>query len=191
MKTSINYLLTYAAVILVGFLVLMGVKVEKQKQEIKRLETLLEASDTTQITTVDTIYFEKVIKDTVPKETTVTIFLRDTLYQKEGDSVSATPVFVTMKKKSYSNELIQDEDTISYSADVTGWSRNDDEYPRLDSLNFTIRHRYYNTNTNTIINKPRNKTLKPFITPVVTAGYDPINKQWGAMVGIGIGLNKR
>ena len=191
MKTSINYLLTYAAVILVIFLVAMATKLEKQKQEIRRLTTLLEASDTTKTTEVDTLYLTKVIRDSVPKETTVTVYIRDTLYQKEGDSVAATPVIVTMKKKSYSNELIENDDTISYQAEVTGWSRNDDDQPRLDDINFTIKHRYYNT-TNTIeINKPRNKKLKPFITPVVTVGYDPLNKQWGTMVGLGIGINKR
>lgn len=191
MKTSINYLLTYAAVILVIFIACCAVKIEHQKSEIKRLTTLLEASDTTKTTQVDTLYLTKVIRDSVPKETTVTVYIRDTLYQKEGDSIAATPVIVTMKKKSYSNELIENDDTISYQAEVTGWSRNDDDLPRLDSLTFNIKHRYYNT-TNTIeINKPRDKQLKPFITPVVTAGYDPIHKQWGAMVGIGIGINKR
>ena len=145
----------------------------------------------TQTTQVDTLYLTKVIRDSVPKETTVTVYIRDTLYQKEGDSIAATPVIVTMKKKSYTNELIENDDTISYQAEVTGWSRNDDDLPRLDSLTFNIKHRYYNT-TNTIeITKPRNKQLKPFITPVVTAGYDPINRNWGAMVGLGIGINKR
>lgn len=65
---------------------------------------------------------------------------------------------------------------------------NENNYPTLDSIKFKFK--YKEINTNTVIEKP---TIykRPLITtsPSITAGYDPINKQWGVMVGVSINFN--
>ncbi len=60
----------------------------------------------------------------------------------------------------------------------------------MDSIRFQINHRYYQTTTTTIIEKPVIYKQKLITTsPSITAGYDPINKQWGVMVGVSLNFN--
>lgn len=65
-----------------------------------------------------------------------------------------------------------------------------EDYPRMDSISFLIKHKYYQT-TNTITVekvKPQKRSIIS-IQPQVTGGYDIINKNWGITVGIGVGIN--
>lgn len=80
-------------------MVFMGAVLFFQNKTINNLRDLLEKTDTTTTMTVDTLFLEKEIKDTVPQYITQTIFKTDTVYKKEGDSISATPMLITLKKK--------------------------------------------------------------------------------------------
>ncbi len=62
--------------------------------------------------------------------------------------------------------------------------------PSLDSINIKLKHKQVNTYTTVTIEKPI-PYKQPLITtsPSITAGYDPINKQWGVMVGVSINFN--
>ena len=77
---------------LMGTWMLFGSKIDEYKQ-------LLEKTDTTQIISTDTLYLEKTITDTVPKYINQVIFKTDTVYKKEGDSIEAQPMLITLKKK--------------------------------------------------------------------------------------------
>jgi hypothetical protein len=60
--------------------------------------------------------------------------------------------------------------------------------PSLDSINVHTSHK----NIHTIEYVTRTiKTPQKLITtsPSITAGYDPINKQWGIMVGVSVNFN--
>lgn len=77
-----------------------------------------------------------------------------------------------------------------YNAYISGRSYQDEDYPKLDSIKFNIKHKYYQTNTTTIIEKPIVYKQKLITTsPSITCGFDPINKQWGVMVGVSVNFN--
>lgn len=95
MKSN-NVLIAVAVTILIG---LMFVVMYVQQNTINNYKNLLEKVDTTTTMTVDTLYLEKTYTDSVPKYITQTIFKTDTVYKKEGDSISATPLLITLKKK--------------------------------------------------------------------------------------------
>ena len=101
MKDS-NTLIIVALTILIG---LMFVVMHVQHNAINNYKNLLEMTDTTNTITVDTLYLEKEIKDSVPQTITQTIFKIDTVYKKEGDSISATPMLITLKKKKSPTQL--------------------------------------------------------------------------------------
>lgn len=101
MKDS-NTLIIVALTILLG---LMFVVMHVQHNAINNYKSLLEMTDTTNKITVDTLYLEKEIKDSVPQTITQTIFKIDTVYKKEGDSISATPMLITLKKKKSPTQL--------------------------------------------------------------------------------------
>lgn len=71
---------------------------------------------------------------------------------------------------------------------IEGYDINDEGYPKLDSINFRLK--YKQINTNTVIYQPIKQKKKIITTsPSITAGYDPINKQWGVMVGVSVNFN--
>ena len=80
--------------VLIGMLMatwmLFGHKIDQYKQ-------LLEKTDT--VTYADTIYLDKVVRDTVPQTITQTIFKCDTLWKVQGDSVVGEPQIITLVKK--------------------------------------------------------------------------------------------
>ena len=79
--------------------VIMMILLVFQNNTINNLKDIIEKTDTTTTMTVDTLYLDKTYTDSVPKYITQTIFKTDTLYKKEGDSISATPLIITLKKK--------------------------------------------------------------------------------------------
>lgn len=91
-----NVLIAVAVTILMTFM--LGI-MYFQNKTLDEYRELLEKTDTTTTITIDTLYLEKTIVDSVPKYINQTIFKTDTLYQKEGDSISATPLLITLKKK--------------------------------------------------------------------------------------------
>ena len=92
-------------IVLTILLGLMFVVMHVQRNKINDYKNLLEMTDTTNKISVDTLYLEKVIKDSVPQTITETIFKIDTVYKKEGDSIEATPMIITLKKKKSPTQL--------------------------------------------------------------------------------------
>ena len=97
-----NNTLIVVLTILIG---LMFVVMHVQQNKINDYKNLLEITDTTNTISVDTLYLEKEIKDSVPQTITQTIFKIDTVYSKEGDSIEATPMLITLKKKKSLTQL--------------------------------------------------------------------------------------
>ena len=179
-KSSI--LLLVCTLVMATMLILLYAQ-EKKLYDYKKL---ISSIDYTTIVTTDTIYETKTLTDTVPEYITKWKTRTDTLF-KQNDSI---PHLVELKGKTYSKTITDDNDTITYHAHVSGYDVDSQEYPQLDSIGFTLRR--FITQTNTTSAQVVNVTKKrQFITtsPSVTFGYDPINKQWGAMVGVSLNLN--
>ena len=179
-KSSI--LLLVCTLVMATMLILLYAQ-EKKLYDYKKL---ISSIDYTTIVTTDTIYETKTLTDTVPEYITKWKTRTDTLF-KQNDSI---PHLVELKGKTYSNTITDDNDTITYHAHVSGYDVDSQEYPRLDSIGFTLRR--FITQTNTTSAQVVNVTKKrQFITtsPSVTVGYDPFNKQWGAMVGLSLNFN--
>ena len=179
-KSSI--LLLVCTLVMATMLVLLYAQ-EKKLYDYKKLVSSI---DYTTIVTTDTVYKTKTYTDTVPKYITRWKTKTDTLF-KENDTI---PHAVQLKGKTYSKTFTDDNDTITYHAHVSGYDVDGQEYPRLDSIGFTVRRFIKQTNTTLtqVVNVPKKRQ---FITtsPSVTFGYDPLNKQWGAMVGLSVNFN--
>ena len=179
-KSSI--LLLICTLVMATMLILLYAQ-EKKLYDYKKLVSSIDY--TTTIVT-DTIYETKTLTDTVPQYITRWKTKRDTLF-KENDSI---PHVVQLKGKTYSNTITNSNDTITYHAHVSGYDVDSVGYPRLDSIGFSLRRFNIQANrTSTqVVNVPQKRQ---FITtsPSITLGYDPINKQWGAMVGVSVNFN--
>ncbi len=179
-KSSI--LLLICTLVMATMLILLYAQ-EKKLYDYKKLVSSIDY--TTTIVT-DTVYETKTLIDTVPQYITKWKTKTDTLF-KENDS---TPHVVELKGKTYSKTFTDDNDTITYQAHVSGYDVDSVGYPRLDSIEFTLRRFNIQTNTTStqVVNVPQKRQ---FITtsPSITLGYDPINKQWGAMVGLSVNFN--
>ena len=181
-KSSI--LLLVCTLVMATMLVLLYAQ-EKKLHDYKKLVSSI---DYTTIVTTDTIYETKTYRDTVPQYITKWKWKTktDTLF-KENDSI---PHLVELKGKTYSKTITDDNDTITYHAHISGYDVDNQEYPRLDSIEFNLRRFITQTNTTLtqVVNVPKKRQ---FITtsPSVMLGYDPINKQWGAMVGLSVNFN--
>ena len=180
-KSSI--LLFVCTLVMATMLILLYAQ-EKKLYDYKKLVSSIDY--TTIVTTTDTVYETKTYRDTVPKYITKWKTKVDTLF-KENDTV---PHIVELKGKTYSKTFTDDNDTIEYQAHISGYDVDSSNYPRLDSIAFTLRRFVTHTNrTSTqVVNVPQKRQ---FITtsPSVTVGYDPFNKQWGAMVGVSLNFN--
>ena len=154
-----------------------------QNRVLNKYKSLFEQVDTT--IKRDTIFKTLVFNDTIPQfiEKTKKVLVTDTLWRSNGDSVK-----VDLKKKEYTNTLIQEEDTVEYHAYISGYDINDEGKPTLDSINFKHNNRIINTTV--IIEKPIPTKKKLFyISPQAGIGYGIINKQFDTYVGVGIGIN--
>lgn len=152
-----------------------------QDKTLSEYRNILENIDTTTVTKHDTIYDTKTMTDTVPKYITKTITKRDTIYK------DSTQHILTLESKTFENTLAQDGDTTTYKAYVSGYNLDFQPYPKLDSINLHTNHRIINTvETITIEKKVAQKQRKWHLSPQATFGYDPINKNWGTVIGIGI-----
>ena len=177
-KSSI--LLLVCTIVMATMLILLYAQ-EKKLYDYKKLVSSI---DYTTIVNTDTVYETKTYRDTVPKYITRWKTKTDTLF-KENDTI---PHLVELKGKTYSKTITDDNDTITYHAHISGYDVDGQEYPRLDSIEFNLRRFIKQTNTTQVVKVPQKRQ---FITtsPSVTLGYDPINKQWGAMVGLSVNFN--
>lgn len=179
-KSSI--LLLVCTLVMATMLVLLYAQ-EKKLYDYKKLVSSI---DYTTIVATDTVYETKTLTDTVPHFITKWKTKVDTIF-KENDTI---PHVVQLKGKTYSKTITDSNDTITYHAHVSGYDVDSSQYPKLDSIEFTLRRFNIQTNTTTtqVVNVPKKRQ---FITtsPSVTLGYDPFNKQWGAMVGLSVNFN--
>ena len=182
-KSSI--LLLVCTIVMATMLVLLYAQ-EKKLHDYKQLVSSIDYP--TIVTTTDTVFETKTYRDTVPEYVTRWKTKTDTLFKfKENDTV---PHLVQLKGKTYSKTFTDDNDTITYHAHISGYDVDGQEYPRLDSIGFSLRRFVTQTNTtSTQVVKAQQK--RQFITtsPSITLGYDPFNKQWGAMVGLSVNFN--
>lgn len=180
-KSSI--LLLVCTLVMATMLVLLYAQ-EKKLHDYKKLVSSIDYPII--VTTTDTVYQTKTLTDTVPEYITKWKTKTDTLF-KENDSI---PHVVELKGKTYSKTFTDSNDTIEYQAHISGYDVDSSQYPRLDSIEFTLRR--FNIQTNTTSTQVVNVQQKrQFITtsPSITVGYDPFNKQWGAMVGLSLNFN--
>ena len=181
-KSSI--LLLVCTIVMATMLILLYAQ-EKKLYDYKKLVSSIDY--TTTIVT-DTVYETKTYRDTVQQYITKWKTKTDTLFKyKENDTI---PHVVQLKGKTYSNTITNDNDTIEYHAHISGYDVDSSQYPRLDSIEFTLRRFNIQTNTTTtqVVKVPQKQKLLT-TSPSVTVGYDPINKQWGAMVGLSVNFN--
>lgn len=75
---------------LMGTWMLFGHKIDEYKQ-------LLEKTDTIEYS--DTIYLDKVVRDSIPVVQYKKVLVRDTLWKVQGDSVVGEPQIITLVKK--------------------------------------------------------------------------------------------
>lgn len=180
-KASI--LLFVCTLVMATMLVLLYAQ-EKKLHDYKQLVSSIDYN--TIVTTTDTVYETKTLTDTVPQFITRWKTKTDTLFN-ENDS---TPHLVELKGKTYCNIVTDDNDTIEYQAHISGYDVDSVGYPRLDSIGFSLKRFVTQTNTTTtqVVNVPKKRQ---FITtsPSITFGYDPFNKQCGAMVGLSVNFN--
>lgn len=178
-KSSI--LLFICTLVMATMLILLYAQ-EKKLYDYKQLVSSIDFN--TIVTTTDTVYETKTLTDTVPQFITRWKTKRDTLF-KENDSI---PHVVQLKGKTYCNTVTDSNDTIEYQAHISGYDVDSVGYPRLDSIEFNLRRFITQTNTTQVVNVPKKRQ---FITtsPSITLGYDPLNKQWGAMVGVSLNFN--
>ena len=185
MKDKTLSILLFVETVIVSILL---VDMYFQDKSLQKYKDFVNSIDTTTLTIVekDTVYQTKTYTDTVPKYITRWKTKTDTLF-KENDTI---PHLVELKGKTYSKTITDDNDTITYHAHVSGYDVDGQEYPRLDSIEFTLRRFNIQTNTTStqVVNVPKKRQ---FITtsPSVTFGYDPFNKQWGAIVGLSLNFN--
>ena len=181
-EKKLSILLLVCTIVMATMLVMLFLQ-EKKLYDYKRL---ISSIDCTTIVTTDTVYQTKTLTDTIPQYITRWKTKTDTLFKlKENDTI---PHLVELKGKTYSNTITDDKDTIEYQAHVSGYDVDSQEYPRLDSIGFTLRRFVKQTNTTQVV---KAQPKRQFITtsPSVTFGYDPFNKQWGAMVGVSVNFN--
>lgn len=185
MKDKTLSILLFVETVIVSILL---VEMYFQDKSLQKYKDFVNSIDTTTLTIVekDTVYRTKTYTDSIPKYITRWKTKRDTLF-KENDTI---PHIVELKGKTYSNTVTDSNDTITYQAHISGYDVDSQEYPRLDSIEFTLRRFITETNTTStqVVKVPQKRQ---FITtsPSVTVGYDPFNKQWGAMVGLSLNFN--
>ena len=183
MKDKALTILLIIGTVIMTFLLVVIFLQDKKLQEYR---DIIENIDTTTVTKTDTIYKTKTYTDSVPKYITKWKTKTDTLY-KPNDSI---PHIIQLKGKTYSNTITDDKDTITYQAHISGYDMDNKDYPRLDSVNFTLRHFITSTNTTTtqVIKVPQ-KHSKWHLSPSVGIGYGLINKQWDAYAGVTLGYD--
>lgn len=90
-----NKIITVATILIMALLGLTWY----QDHTLSKMRNLLEQTDTTVYVETDTIYRDTTIVDSVPKYIHQLILKTDTLYKKEGDSISQIPMVIALKKK--------------------------------------------------------------------------------------------
>lgn len=140
-----------------------------------RTPEVVERRDTTIVTKTDTVIdtFEVQKIKLVPK----------ILETVKHDTIHSDTVLTT-ERKYYEERFYLGKDTADISVMTTGINTS------VDSIGIKLRtFRTYTTNTVEITKYVEKKKKWFHIQPQATFGYDPLRKEWGAVVGIGIGVD--
>lgn len=179
-KQTLQKLLGIACIIIALFIAVSTA----QHYQLQRFKDLIEKIDTTTTIKHDTVYQTQTFTDTVPITKYKTITKRDTIYK------DSTKHILTLESKTYENTITNDGDTTTYQAHVSGFNLDNQPYPKLDSIKLHTSHQIINTvETITIEKKVPQNVRKWHVSPQITFGYDPLNKQWGTVMGLGIGYD--
>lgn len=136
---------------------------------------VIETRDTTIVTKIDTVIdtFEVQKIKLVPKK----------LETVKHDTIHSDTVLTT-ERKYYEERFYLGKDTADISVMTTGINTS------VDSIGIKLRtFRTYTTNTVEITKYVEKKKKWFHIQPQATFGYDPLRKEWGAVVGIGVGID--
>ena len=164
-------------------LILMGVLYGMRDTIISHIiDRYSNKSDTVIVTKTDTLWRDTTITKTDIKLKYLKVVQTDTVYDKQGNEIE-----LVTDNKTYQDTILCGQDTINYQIHISGIKS------RLDSINLRLKKSEV-IKTNTIeVTKylERNKTLwnRFHIQPQATSGYDVINKKWGIMIGIGVGVD--
>ena len=173
MKDRLLTVLLFVGTIMITFL--LGVMYH-QNRKLSEYRDIIENIDTTTVTKHDTLWKDTTIteKEFIPKY--IIKKKVDTLCTKEGDSIQ-----LTTESKMYDKRLTTDKDTADIQIYTSGINTS------LDSLKWRLKtHTDIVTNNIEIV---RYKKKLITTSPSITVGYNPFNKQWGAMVGVSLNLN--
>lgn len=141
-----------------------------------RQPKVIETRDTTIIR--DTVWKDTTIieKQLVPKE--VIKKKTDTLYLKDGKDT-----LLVTESKVFEKRILSSKDTCDLQIYTTGINTS------LDSLKWRLKTHNVNTTEIVEITKYVEKKKRFGIGPTVSFGYDPLRKEWGALIGVGININ--
>lgn len=128
------------------------------------------------LSTTDTLVRRDTIEKTRWIPCQVQVIRRDTVTK---DTV------LTFETKEYRDTLASSQDTLFLKASISGIN------PKLDSVKYDWRHSVITHTVEITKYAERKKTWRDRISigPSVTVGYDPLNKQWGMAVGVGLSLD--
>ena len=166
---KIKYLIAFALILIAWTFICEWYHFKFDKKEIK--------SDTTLVVKWDTVH------DTLPpaKGERVVKYITIPCSKTQPDSlISGGAIKDSMPNSLITLPIVQRKytDDSTYTAYVSGLRY--DIYPRLDSV--IVRQKIIERTITNNIYRDRNG-LKVKLRPAVSAGYDPLNKQWGVMLG--------
>ena len=126
-------------------------------------------SDTITVVEFDTV--------TITKDTTITKFIPKIIEKLRVDTIKKDTVLIT-ERKTYNDTICQNQDSILLKTTISGINA------RIDSLQVSLK-KQETIITNTIeITKYVEQKKRFHIGPSFTAGYDPINGNFGMMIGV-------
>lgn len=179
MKTS-TLLIKTAALVIAVLIVITAL----QYESIKRYKRVIESNNTTITTKHDTLYKTFTFTDTVREPEYVHVYHRDTLYK---DSV---PHIITLESKTYENTITNNGDTCTYQAFISGYNLDEQDYPKLDSINLHTSHQIINTIQYVTIEKIKPQNVRKWhLSPSVGVGYGLTQKKCDVYLGISLGYD--
>lgn len=136
--------------------------------------------------TADTVFEKKV--DTIWKDTTIT---RTKYIPKKVEVIKTDTItndtILNVEQKTYQDTLCNGKDSIILTSTISGINSN------LDSTSVVWKkQKEIITQTITVtkyIEKPKTFWDRVHLQPQFTIGFDPINKNFGAVIGLGVGVD--
>ena len=169
MKKSSLYLILAVAFVVAAISLYWGY--HKQPEIINRVDTVRTVIHDT-ITKDTTIYEKQLVPVEVIKKKV------DTVYTNLGDTLH-----LVTESKMFDKRFISSKDTCDLQIYTTGINTS------LDSLKWRLKTHSTHTTETVTITKFVEKKKRFGIGPTVSFGYDPLRKEWGALIGVGININ--